>query len=190
MGIHSSYECSYRRAILCAANSGPPLTILCTSCEVCWRVAGCMRWSSRAVPSWATPGVLLTRVLYRKREWPQGIRDRGRGDERSDSSGAVPVAPRDYAAVREEPRDDPGGRSRARSAKPAISWRATARSPDLHPATSWPSAPPARTGSCRRRTTTRARGPRRCWWKDRAGGSSAGARATRISSSPSCELRP
>ena len=34
------------------------------------------------------------------------------------------------------------------------------------------------------------RGPPRCWLRDRAGGSSAGARATRISSSPSYELRP
>ena len=48
----------------------------------------------------ANAGVLVTRVLYRKTDRREGIRDCGRGDERSDPARAVWGASRDRSGAR------------------------------------------------------------------------------------------
>jgi diaminopimelate decarboxylase len=102
-------------------------------------------------------GVLLTRVLYRKKSAEKEfvVVDAAMNDL---------IRPSLYRSHHEIiPLRKTGGRRSwrtwwGRSARPATFWRAGARWPTPRRAITWRSRRPGRTGSCSRRITTRGRG--------------------------------
>jgi len=122
--------------------------------------------SSPADRSWATAGVLLTRVNRHQGQSRQELRHRRCRDERP----AAPVAVRRVSSRRAgrgaRARDGPGGRRRSGLRERGFPWPATATSSARRSAISSPCATSAPTASRWPPRTTCARDPPRCLRKD------------------------